>query len=119
MRGLLPPAEQGEHSKVEDGHRGQEGEEAHPEEDPMDADLHRTGLPHHLCHVGGDDAELYERLPGPGCSSSACKQQYQLIAKPSRPPAAELTIGNVWQQLMRRYRPKLKLKHNIVRVQCL
>ena len=118
MRGLLPPAEQREHPKAEDGHRGPEGEEAHSEEDPVDADLHCTGLPHHLRYVGGDYALVHERLPGPGCGSSACQQQYQLIAKPSRPPAAELTIGNVWQQL-RRNRPKLKLKHNIVQVQCL
>ena len=93
MRGLLPAAEQGEHPQAENGHRGQEGEEAHPKEDPVDVDLHSTGFPHHLCNVGGDDAELYERVPRPGCSSSACQQQYQLIAKPPPPTAAELTIA--------------------------
>ena len=116
MCGVLPPAEQGEHPEAEDGHRGQAGEEADPEEDPVDADLHRAGLPHHLRHAGGDDALLHERLPGPGRRSSACLQQYQLLAK-SRPPA-ELTamLGKSREEQDTNQRAE---ESTVVQVQCL
>ena len=105
MRSVLPAAEQGEHPEAEDGHRGPAGEEAHPEEDAVDADLYRAGIPHHLRHAGGHDAFLHERLPGPGGGASACEQQHQLLAKPR--PTAELTASNVWKQLRRAgYPPK-------------
>ena len=90
MRRVLLAAEQGEHQEAEDGHRGQEGEEAHPEEDPVDLDLHRAGLPHHLRHLGGHDALLHQRVPGQGGGQAVGEQQHQLLAK-SSPAASQLT----------------------------